>query len=338
MEHIIIESHIPFARGLFEAAGASVEYLAPDRITPGRVRRATAMMVRTRTRCDRTLLQDSPCRIVASATIGLDHVDIPWCEDHGIRVANAPGCNAPAVAQYVFASIAAATGLTDLDGMTLGVIGAGHVGSIVSRWAEGMGMKVLVCDPPRSRREGPEKFSGLERIAAEAQVITVHTPYTRTGPDATHHLLGQDFFAALRRAPIVINSARGPITDTLALNAALRSGKISKAIIDCWEGEPDIDRTLLESASVATPHIAGYSLQGKMRATAMAATAIAHTLGLKISPELPHGFPSEGAARPSLKDITASYDPMADTSALRANPGEFERLRNGYALRSEVGI
>lgn len=331
---IVIEGNIPFARGLFDNV-ARVSYLSPAEITPEVMKEADALMTRTRVRCDRRLLEGSRCRIVASATIGLDHVDTDWCREAGIEVKNAPGCNAPAVAQYVMASILSAYPVEKLPSLTLGIIGVGHVGSIVQRWAKGLGMMVLACDPPRQRAEGPDGFCSLDEIARKADIITVHTPFTKEGPDTTLHLLGADFLNKVERQPMIINSARGPIADTAAVIEALDNGKISRAVIDCWEGEPDISPKLLEKAWIATPHIAGYSRQGKIRATAMAADAIADALGLS-HPTLSEPMPAYAPDTVTAAEITESYDPMADTRALRSAPSDFEKLRNTYHLRDEV--
>lgn len=334
MEHynIIIEANIPFARGIFDRY-ADVRYLAANEITPEAMRDTDALMTRTRTRCDAALLSGSRCREIASATIGLDHVDTAWCASHGIHIDNAPGCNAPAVAQYVMAAAIRAYG-TGLKGITMGIIGVGNVGKVVKDWAESLGMRVLACDPPRARREGPEGFSTLEQIEREADIITIHTPLTREGDDATFHLMDQRFFNALERTPMVINSARGAVVDTPALLAAIKNGKVRHAVIDCWEGEPDINRELLDLCYIATPHIAGYSRQGKIRATAMAADAMARALGLP-EPELEVEVPAPAPGSVTAEQITETYDPMTDTAALLRDPSQFENLRNNYHLREE---
>lgn len=331
--NVVVESNIPFARGVLEGV-ASVRYLAPEEITAEVMHDADALVTRTRTRCDAALLGESRCGIVASATIGLDHVDMEWCREHGITVSNAPGCNAPAVAQYVIASLQRLYG-ENLAGMKLGIVGVGHVGSIVERWAEGLGIEVLPCDPPRAEREGGEKeFFPLSHLAQIADAITFHTPLTRTGQHATWHLADEAFYSGLRRRPAIVNSARGGVTDTVALKSALRLGKAGHAVIDCWEGEPGIDRELLAMADVATPHIAGYSLQGKIRATHMALSAVCRHFGL-AAPVLPVAVPGEAPARVTSRQIADSYSPWADTEALKNSPERFEWLRNNYALRDE---
>lgn len=329
---IVVESNVPFMEGVFSGV-ARVESVPSRDITREVMHDADALITRTRTRCDEALLSGSRCRIVASATIGLDHVDTRWCRSAGIAVENAPGCNAPAVAQYVLSSVISAYG-TDLRGLTLGIIGVGHVGSIVERWARGLGMNLLLCDPPRAAAEGPEGFSSLDRLAREADIITVHTPLTVSGPYPTRHLLSDGFFNSLERKPMVINSARGPVADTGAWIRALNEGKVSRAVVDCWENEPDIDRRLLEAAYIATPHIAGYSREGKIRATAMAAQAVAHHLGLP-EPRLSVAVPPAAPESVTAQAIASSYDPLADTAMLRTDPGRFESLRNNYSLRHE---
>lgn len=330
--NIIVERNVPFLRGSLEPV-ANVSYLAPEEITPEAMRHTDALITRTRTRCDEALLAGSDCRFIASATIGLDHVDVDWCRDNGITVCNAPGCNAPAVAQYVMASIIAIHG-SDLKGLTLGVVGAGHVGSIVLRWASALGMRTLACDPPRAEAEGSGQFCPLEQIAAEADVITFHTPLTKSGDYPTFHICGRDFLSSLRRKPTIINSARGAVVDTPALIDALESGTVGHAVIDCWEKEPDIDRRLLELADIATPHIAGYSSQGKARASHMAVKALTRYFDLPEC-KLSIPMPADAPQQVSIESITSSYSPEADTEALRKSPEMFEALRNNYNLRSE---
>lgn len=331
---IVVERNVPFIAAALRAAGITVTELAAGEIDRAAMADADALVTRTRTRCDASLLEGSRCTLVASATIGLDHVDVEWCRSAGIEVANAPGCNAPAVAQYVISTLVAAFG-PDLSGRTLGVVGVGHVGSIVSRWARQAGMEVLECDPPRQRAEGGE-FTDLATVAARADAITFHVPMTRVEEDATWHLADESFFSLLRKQPLIINTARGPVVDNQALIAALDSGLVGKAAIDCWEGEPEISRELLRKAFVATPHIAGYSRSGKARASQMALDAICRHFGLErltihepVAPYAPDGL--------TAQEIAESYDPVADSEALRRDPGDFEKLRNTYALRPEAG-
>lgn len=312
---------------------ATVRYLAAEAIDANAVRNADALIIRTRTRCNSQLLDGSRCKVIATATIGTDHIDLPYCQSRGIAVANAPGCNAPAVAQYVFASILAATN-RPLAEMTIGIVGVGNVGRIVEQWAHSLDMTVLRCDPPRQRTEGGQ-WNTLEEIAAKADIITFHTPLTKTGQDATYHLIGKEFLSTLKRKPILINAARGPVADTQALIDAIVAGITGPVAIDCWENEPAISHELLKLVTIATPHIAGYSRQGKVRASQMALDAITKNLGL------PHltvqqNIPAPAAKVVNVDDIKASYNPLADTAALRENTDKFEALRNHYNLRNEV--
>lgn len=313
---VIVENKIPYlAEELRKIPGIEVVPLAGADITPLAVRDADALMVRTRTRCDAILLEGSKVRFIGTATIGTDHIDLPWCHAAGITVANAPGCNAPAVAQWVMAAIEAAHPAPGK--LTLGIIGVGHVGSIVSAYARSLGMSVLECDPPKGLPHS------LTDVASRADILTFHTPLD----SSTRHMFSPAVAALMRPGAVVLNAARGPVTDTAALLMPhLRVG------IDCWEGEPEISRPLLDKAFVATPHIAGYSAQGKQRASMMILNAFRSFIGLP---------PAPFAVRPAAESIfpgqaSASYDILADTAALKAAPELFESLRNNYNLRNEI--
>lgn len=330
---IIIESHIPFIQGLLDNV-ANVEYLPPEAINAQAMASADALITRTRTRCDASLLSDSPCSMIATATIGTDHIDLDYCRRQGIEVANAPGCNAPAVAQYVVASLIQLFGADALEGQTIGVVGVGHVGEIVANWCRSLGMNVLECDPPKAATNPDKRYSSLEEIASKADIITFHTPLTADGQHPTLHIANAKFFNSLQHSPVIINSARGAVVDNAALVEALGKGQVSHAVIDCWENEPVINRNLLKAATIATPHIAGYSRPGKIRATAMALQAICRHFNL------PMVQPAEAVQLTVPSEITASavsqsYSPLSDTLALKSNPELFEKLRNTYHLRPE---
>lgn len=318
-----------FVEGLLEQFG-TVKYLAPEEISAERVQKADALFIRTRNRCDAALLDGSQCRFIGTATIGTDHIDLPYCASRGITAVNAPGCNAPAVAQYVMASILAIAN-RPIEQYTIGIIGVGHVGSIVERWARRMGMEALVNDPPRQAAEGGDNWSTLDEIAERADIITVHTPLD----DTTRHLLDDAYISTFRRSPIVINAARGPVADTDALIRGIDSGKIHHLVIDCWENEPDISRELLRRATIATPHIAGYSLEGKIRAARMVLDEFSRTFSLPHI-EMPQSAPAGAASKVSPAAIARSYHPEDDTARLKDAPETFETLRNTYALRHEV--
>lgn len=330
---IIIERHVPFVEGVFEPY-ADVRYLTADRIDAEAMAQADALITRTRTRCDASLLDASPCRIIASATIGLDHVDQPYCSSRGIKVVNVPGCNAPGVAQYVFSSISRLNS-RPLSQYTIGIVGVGNVGRIVEQWARSLDMRVLLCDPPRRQAEGVDHWVDLETIAREADIITFHTPLTRGGEHPTVHLADEAFFDSLKRWPIIINSARGPVVDNEALVRAIDGGKVQYAVMDCWENEPQISADLLQRAVIATPHIAGYSHEGKLRASQAVVSAVAREFGL---PDLQLDQQVSGRVpqRIRIPSVVESYDPFVDTDRLKADPSRFEDLRNNYRYRHEV--
>ena len=323
---IIVESNVPYLEVLDRVA--DVERLPYGEITREAVRDADALIVRTRNRCDRSLLEGSKVRFIATATIGTDHIDLDWCRANGIEVYNAPGSNAPAVAQYVFSSLMRVVS-RPLKSYTLGIVGVGHVGGIVDRWARSMGMTTLLCDPFLNYE------ATLADLAHTADIITFHTPLTDDGPYPTYHLAGENFFNNLRRAPIIINSARGAVVDNAVWADALEVGVCGPAIVDCWENEPDINFRLLDKAVIATPHIAGYSIEGKKRASQMALDALCRHFGvgpLTIDAELPQ----ECAATITPVVALKGYNPLDDTAALKAHPEDFEKLRNNYILRHEL--
>ena len=291
-----------------------IQRLDPEDFTPEAVADADAMIIRTRTRCNASLLSASKVRFIATATIGTDHIDLPWCAKQGITVASAPGCNAPAVAQYVMASLLALFP-DGLENRTIAVVGVGHVGSIVVDWAEQLGMRVLKCDPPRAAREPDFESRPLDEILPLADIVTFHVPHTSTGDHATHHIADAKIFSRMRNGAVVINSARGPIVNTPDLIAAIESGKIAHAVIDCWEGEPNVSQRLLQLATIATPHIAGYSLNGKIRATSMAVNALCEAFGVDYRMKL--SIPTGAARQVTATAIATSYDPRIDTARLK---------------------
>lgn len=334
---IIVEKNIPYINGVLEKY-ADVTYLPYSEITKDTVHDADVLLVRTRTRCDESLLTGSRCRFIGTATIGVDHIDMDYCLSQGIMVRNAPGCNAPAVAQYVMSSIGywmKKEYIYNTGGLTLGVVGVGHVGSIVARWAKQLGFNVLLCDPPLRRATGSADYVPLSKLMQAADIITFHTPLTHSGIDSTYHLAGRPFITALQNCRLLINSARGEIVDNVALAECMHDSPIRDVVLDCWEDEPNISKELLEKAFIATPHIAGYSSQGKLRATAMLLEALAEQYGWNF--EIPQvDTPRNGAEYVTLDAVMASYNPLVDTEMLKSDPSSFESIRNTYPLRSEL--
>ena len=346
---IVCDNKIPFLRGVFEPY-AEVVYLPGRETTPGVVRDADAVVTRTRTKCDAALLDGSSVKVIATATIGFDHIDTAWCEAHGILWRNAPGCNSWSVKQYIGVALcvlARRYGLR-LSEMTLGVVGVGNVGSKVAKTAEALGMRVLLCDPPRARREGPDGFVGLDELVERSDIVTLHVPLSREGEDATWHLFDAARLAAMRPDQILINSSRGPVVDNPALKVALQAKALRAAVLDVWEGEPEPDPGLMSLLDIATPHIAGYSADGKANGTMSSVRTVASVLGLPLTDWRPDGIPAPAqpldftldAAGKDLQAVLSeallyTYDILADDRALRADPAAFERLRGDYPIRRE---
>ena len=346
---IVCDNKIPFLRGVLEP-WAEVVYLPGKETTPEVVRDADAVITRTRTKCDAALLAGSSVKVIATATIGYDHIDTAWCEGHGIVWRNAPGCNSWSVKQYiatVLCTLARRHGL-ELAGMTLGVVGVGNVGSKVAEVAALLGMRVLLCDPPRARREGGAAFVSLDEIVAGSDIVTLHVPLSREGEDATWHLFDAARLASLRPDQFLINSSRGPVVDNAALKAALQEKRLRGAVLDVWEGEPEPDRALMDLLDVATPHIAGYSADGKANGTTASVRTVAEVLDLPLSDWRPTAIPAPpqpldftlDAAGKRRQEVLAeallhTYDPLADDRALRAHPECFEQLRGDYPVRRE---
>lgn len=333
----VVDDKIPYIKGQIERVVDEVVYMGGGDIQAEDVRDADILVVRTRTRCGRALLEGSKVRLVVTATIGFDHIDTEYLAGAGIRWTNCPGCNASSVRQYVHNSLLVLDMLR--PGLTVGVVGVGHVGSLVAADLEEAGLRVLRCDPPLADAGADGEFVALEKIAAEADIITFHTPLVQDGPYPTFHMADSDFFASLRRKPLIINSSRGEVVDNAALVRALDEGMVCDAVVDTWEGEPDIDRCLLQRAAIATPHIAGYSADGKANATRMSLQTVCDFVGKPFDlevcpPELPldmmptSDVPSERALQ--------LYNPMADTARLKQAPERFEWLRGNYPLRREL--
>ncbi|MBR0175382.1 MAG: 4-phosphoerythronate dehydrogenase [Bacteroidales bacterium] len=364
---IIADNKIPFLRGALEPY-AEVVYLPGKETTAEVVKDADALITRTRTICNEALLAGSKVKVIATATIGFDHIDTAWCEANGIIWRNAPGCNSWSVKQYVTAllvTLARNRGL-DLSKMTLGVVGVGNVGSKVAESASILGMKVLLNDPPREREwlachsegtachseeaEGRRRnpFVSLDEIISHSDIITLHVPLQKTGPDASWHLFDAARLAQMRPSQILVNSSRGPVVDNKALKAALAERRIAGACLDVWEGEPELDPELVRLLDLTTPHIAGYSADGKANGTTAAVQTLASVLGLPLTDWKASGIPNPpqalefeiDAAGKTLQEVLTeavlhTYDITADSDALRANLGAFEKLRGDYAVRRE---
>ena len=315
---IVVDRDIPFLEGVLDG-WFDVRYLSGRAVCPDDVHDAVALIVRTRTRCDASLLEGSSVGLVATATIGTDHIDLAYCDSHGIAVASAPGCNAAAVAQYV--AVALHTLSLDRPGATLGIVGVGHVGKKVADAASRAGMRVLLNDPPREAVEGPGCFTPLPELLAESDVVTLHIPLWPENRD----FADAAFFAAMKSGASFINASRGEVVDEEALLAARPS--LGRLIIDVWKGEPDINRRLLDVADIATPHIAGYSIQGKTGGT----ETVIHAVGNHFDIAPLKEYRVKGVRLPRTR-----YDIWKDDSSLRRDPSSFETLRSSYRYRNDL--
>jgi erythronate-4-phosphate dehydrogenase len=353
---IVADENIPFVQEAFGTLG-DVTVLPGREIGPEQVRDADLLLVRSITVVDARLLAGSPVRFVGSATIGLDHVEQVFLRARGIPLAYAPGSNANSVAEYVVAALVAlgseryAGRTLGIIGRTLGIIGLGRIGTLVREKARAMGMAVLANDPPLERA-GLGGLVSLEALLKRSDIVTCHVPLTREGPDATYHLLDASKLSLLRPPAIVINTSRGAVVDNAALLRCLQEKRLGGAVLDVWEGEPEPDPELIRAVTLGTPHIAGYSWDGKAAGTKMLFDAACAFLHRRSEWAPPQG---EASRRPvaveagrSLDEILRelvprSYDIRRDDAALRAIGGlsgtergrAFDRLRASYPQRLE---
>jgi erythronate-4-phosphate dehydrogenase len=344
---IVADDKIPFLKGVLEPM-AEVVYVPGKDITNQIVKDADALLIRTRTKCTESLLKDSSVKFIGTATIGFDHIDTHYCEKNNITWTNAPGCNSSSVHQYITAALLklAHDHHVDLKGKTIGIVGVGNVGSKVEKLARALSMNVLLNDPPRERKEGKGKFVLLGDILYNSDFVSLHVPLNIVGEDMTYHLFNEKSFKKLRKGTWFINASRGEVADTKALIKSLSSGKIN-AILDVWENEPDIDTGLMSKAFIATPHIAGYSTDGKANGTSMVVNSLCEFFGLPMKNWYPGNVPlpdsTEIKINPTGRDeydivwqaVKKTYDIENDDTMLRLAPSEFEKLRGNYPMRRE---
>ena len=346
---VVCDSHIPFLKGALEPY-CDVVYASGQDIGPDMVKDADALIVRTRTRCDESLLKGSSVRFIATATIGYDHIDTKWCESNGIRWTNAPGCNSWSVQQYMGSLLVTLSRhmLFSFKDKTIGIVGVGNVGSKVARLAALLGFRVLLCDPPRARKEGANAFVTLDKVINLSDIITLHVPLIRDGQDATFHMFDKNRLSSLSRNQILINTSRGEVVDNVALKEVLINKAICTAALDVWENEPQIDRELMNLLFIGTPHIAGYSVDGKATGTTMCVQALGKFFDLpcrewEVS-EVPESIlPSEfsiDATGKTPQEVLAdailyTYNVRNDDTALMSDISSFEILRSNYPVRRE---
>ena len=334
---IVVDDKIPYIREKMALLADEVVYLSGAEIMAADVKDADALVVRTRTHCNEELLAGSKVKFVATATIGYDHIDTDYLKRAGIEWTNCPGCNAGSVAQYLECTLLLPQqmkGLT-LQGATIGIVGCGHVGSKVKVVAERLGMRVLVCDPPLASHLSPltSDFVSMDVIEREADVITFHVPLTREGEYATYHLADEQFFQRLTRKPYIINTSRGEVVDNQALLSALKQQQVSDAVLDVWENEPHLNLELLGRVFIGTPHVAGYSADGKVNADNMVIDALCSHFHLPHPGSIiPPALPKEHANTDNPLDY---YNPLTDSDKLKADASQFENIRNHYPVRRE---
>ncbi|MBW7982266.1 4-phosphoerythronate dehydrogenase PdxB [Enterobacillus tribolii] len=346
---ILVDENMPYAERLFSRLG-EVRAVSGRPVPPDALNDADALMVRSVTKVNAELLAGTPVRFVGTATAGTDHVDEEWLAQQGIGFSAAPGCNAIAVVEYVFSALML---LAERDGFdlrekTVGIVGVGNVGGRLDQRLRALGVKTLLCDPPRAERGDDGAFYPLETLVKDADVLTFHTPLNKSGPYQSLHLADAELLAALPDNRILINASRGPVVDNAALLQALEGGKTLSAVLDVWEPEPALSLPLLARADIGTPHIAGYSLEGKARGTTQVFEAFGAFLGEPAQASLSELLPPPEMASVRLRGklnqdvlkrlIHLVYDVRRDDAPLRRVAGEaggFDRLRKHYPERRE---
>ena len=348
---IIADENIPLLDAFFASFGEIRCY--PGRtLDAATVRDADVLLVRSVTRVDRPMLDGSKVRFVGTCTIGTDHLDIDYFSQAGIAWASAPGCNARGVVDYVLGSVLALAERQGVDpaGRRYGIVGAGQVGSRLVSVLRGLGWSVKVCDPPRQATEGGD-YCTLEEIIADCDVISLHTPLT----DETRHLIGRQQLSGLQSGSWLINASRGAVVDNQALLQALQAGTDLQVVLDVWEGEPQVNVELAQRCRIATPHIAGYSLDGKLRGTAQIYQAFCAWQQIQPTVDLQQLLPAQllpelcldaaAAAGWALPIVCrAVYDPRRDDADFRRSlhgseqqrRAAFDQLRKAYPLRREI--
>lgn len=352
---IVADANMPYVRECFSSIG-DVEVVGGREITSDAAADADVLLVRSITPVNAKLLAGSRVKFVGTATIGFDHVDIDYLRRNNIGFASAPGSNANSAAEYVIAAlleIAQKHGI-ELEGKSIGVVGVGNVGSRVVKKCRALGMEVLLNDPPLQRQTGDEKYLPLEELF-DCDFITLHTPLTFEGQDKTYHLADEKFFKSLGKECVFINASRGAVVDSAALIAAINKGRLRSVVLDVWENEPNIDTELLKLVDIGTPHIAGYSLDGKIAGMIMIYRAVCKHFGIEPRHSIDDFLPEPEVPQVSLDPnpsnhvetlvaaVEAVYDIKRDDVRLRRIQGTrsgragefFDNLRKEYPVRRE---
>lgn len=350
--NILADENIPYVRDAFGPLG-NVTTISGRAIDRAAVKDADLLLVRSITRVNRDLLEGSAVRFVATATIGEDHIDKAYLAEAGIGFSSAPGSNANSVGQYITGALLALAERFDLDleKMKLGIVGVGHVGSIVEKRATALGLTCVLNDPPLARATGDVKYRPIEEVF-DCDIVTLHVPLTKSGEDATYHLADDAFILNLKPGAILTNSSRGAVADGAAISRALDDGHLRACVLDVWEGEPNIDVSLLEKVFIGTPHIAGYSFDGKVNGTRQIYEAACKFLRIDATwdpapllpaPECPSVKVDSNNPKAVLDTVRAVYDIMDNDAAMRRlltvtadeRAALFDRLRKEYPRRRE---
>lgn len=353
---IVADENIPLLDSFFADMG-EIRRVSGRSMSGEDVRDADILLVRSVTKVNRELLEGSRVRFVGTTTIGTDHVDLDWLDQAGIRFSAAPGCNANSVAEYVLSVLslhAERRGLSDWSQLSVGIVGVGNVGGELAHKLERLGFDVKLCDPPRAdQEEDDQSFVALEE-AMKCDVVSLHTPLTREGSHPTFHRVGAAELEALGANQLLINAGRGEVIDSSALLARLDQGNAPVVALDVWEQEPKIHPELVDRVWLATPHIAGYSLEGKVQGTEMIYQALSQFLGLPVRKKAGQFLPEPALSKISFTSsadeedairiaLRACYDPRRDDARLRnamtGSPEErgtaFDRQRRDYPVRRE---
>lgn len=348
MIKIVVDDKIPFLKGALEPF-AEVVYLQGEKINNEILQEADALIIRTRTACNKELLDGTKVKFIATATIGFDHIETDYCQQNNIQWINAPGCNSGSVMQYMASALVrlALKYNFEFSEKTIGIIGHGNIGSKVSKLASTLGFKVLINDPPLQRSGLLPNSVSLNEIIDKADIITFHVPLNKQGIDKTLHMGNEEFFNSIKSTTIIINSSRGDIIDNIALKKSLKNKMLKGAVLDVWENEPTIDQELLDLVDYATPHIAGYSADGKANGTAMSVQAISDFFGFGLKDWFPSNVPlpsntelkigvGTDADKNSLSQcILVTYDIQLDHDRMIKSVETFENQRGEYPLRRE---
>jgi erythronate-4-phosphate dehydrogenase len=349
---IAVDSRIPYWKDAFGTLG-EVRTFAARKLASSDLRDVDALVVRTTVSVNERLLEGTRVRFVGTATAGMDHLDPQYLSSRGIYFASASGCNANAVADHFAAAILVVAERRgwNLKGKSIGVVGVGNVGSKVARNARAFGMEVLLCDPPLRESTGDTRYGFLKDVL-ESDILTFHVPLTDDGPYPTRHMVDAEFLAKLRGGQFLMNSARGPVfSGSDLLNVGFGKSRIAGVVLDVFEGEPAIDLSLAARADLATAHIAGYSIDGKIRATEMILDEMCRYFGLRKSwdpvypepREIETQFPERDIQKAAGSIVSRAYNILEDDANLRAlenlprdaQTAGFDRLRDEYRFRPE---